>query len=505
MEESGKDIIGCPKEVFDEIKRYVNIVSSISSPQPDVLNEKYINNFVKNIYRTKIVPIVCEDMYEFVRKDGKTQSLHSYMIKYVLEQLNLEQLKLTMTEDELKSIIQDRYYGISLLKSIAKNDKAVIKLLYDSVAYAEEEKVKICDGIRLKTEVREFLKAGNFPLIVTTNCFPIIESELEGYVSRWNRVDDKQDSIPTNCIFHLFGEADSSDGECWGHDDRRRLNFIKSSLSNDYSLSALKAEMKNKVFFILGNDCPDWLFRFILLPLCDNLYDSTSHHYGSDKTRKEEPSLTQFLLEAQFEKENELNTFLGKVTEKLKEMSTPKYEYDYFISHNNKDNTIANEFAKLLKSKNKRVWIDEYIDDVYHWDQILEAIQKSEKFLLFITENYLEQLKKENEYKKLIKPETEICSRTKLDFDVKTCGFLTTEKQLSGLQVELILTQLFYNKHKTKNNNYPMPIAVSPVSLGQIDFDLFPNVLCDATITVTQYDPNDSEGFNLLKEKANTQ
>ena len=50
-----------------------------------------------------------------------------------------------------------------------------------------------------------------------------------------------------------------------------------------------------------------------------------------------------------------------------------------------------------------------------------------------------------------------------------------------------------------------MPIAVSPVSLGQIDFDLFPNVLCDATITVTQYDPNDSEGFNLLKEKANTQ
>lgn len=498
------------KIVFERITNPEDqLVEICDSSLPQAITDKQINIFVKDIIpknggESLIVPIVCEDMFEFVQKDKngeiQIQSLHSHMVEYVLNELKGLGTTLKMTNEELEAIIQDRYYGTSLLKRIAKQE--ICDFLYDSVIEIDNETETIRDGIRLNPAVREFLLAGNFPLIVTTNCFDIIENELgKGYESIWNEISQKKD-VSAKCVFHLFGQAASGDGEKWGHDDQRRLRFIQSSLTNDYSLSSLKTKLENKKLFVLGNDCPDWLFRFMLLPLCDKLYKNISHYYSSAETRKEEPSLDEFLRDTKFVKATQLEAFLGKVTEKLKKKSVQKYEYDYFISHNSMNDEIAKTFADLLRDKGKKVWIDDKnLRQGYYWDQILDGIKKSRKFLLFITNDYLKQLGTNNYYKKLIDRNADTSKWTNIDFSKECCSFLTKEWSFTGLQVELVMTQLFFNRFKTKNDVYSVPVLVSLKGIDNAE-DLLPKELyAQDKIQFLQYDPDNPADFDLMEDE----
>ena len=106
-----------------------------------------------------IIPVVCDDMFEYVNpKNGCSTSIN----EFVCDVLGVEE-----NSKLYKSIRNNFYYGMSLSKEKASG-------IYNAIEKAVNDK-----QIRLKECVREFLVKGDFPLIVTTFAFPIIEKCIE--------------------------------------------------------------------------------------------------------------------------------------------------------------------------------------------------------------------------------------------------------------------------------------------------------------------------------------
>ena len=259
-------------------------------------NTDEIARDIKVLLRNEsLIPVICDDMYEYENpQTHERQSLHSYMVEKVIDKFIRKGKNIEMSERELNSIVNEGYYGLSLLQARLSCD--IYKELYNSVIDDEN----IYDGITLKNEVREFLEESKCPLIITTCCFPIIEKELTlCYKSYWCELETKNDKqLPDSCVYHLFGKAKLSNSN-WGYNDKQLLRFLRSAYSSDYALSNLTAangrSNSRKTLLILGNDSPDWLFRFILTPIYGgDVYDDGIGYYISDEGRVEDESLNLF-------------------------------------------------------------------------------------------------------------------------------------------------------------------------------------------------------------------
>ena len=112
----------------------------------------------------RIVPIVCDDMFEYVKSEEDAPISLKEFISVSLEPDDYSELY-----DTLKN---KYYYGISQYEM--KNEDNYSSFIYNTV------KGGVDNGrIRLKECVREFLVKGKFPLIITTFAFPVIETCLE--------------------------------------------------------------------------------------------------------------------------------------------------------------------------------------------------------------------------------------------------------------------------------------------------------------------------------------
>ena len=251
---------------IERIKNKITIAEKNNSASESNTDE--IVRDIKMLLRNEsLIPVICEDMYEYENlQTHERQSLHSYLVERVIDKFVRKGKNIELSELELDSIVNEGYYGLSLLQARLGCD--IYKELYNSVIDEEN----IYDGITLKKEVREFLEESKFPLIITTCCFPILEKELTlCYKSYWCELETKNDKqLPVPCVYHLFGKAKLSNSN-WGYNDKQLLRFLRSAYSSDYALSNLTAVIgrsnSRKTLLILGNDSPDWLFRFILTPI----------------------------------------------------------------------------------------------------------------------------------------------------------------------------------------------------------------------------------------------
>lgn len=444
---------------IERIKEKISI-SDQDSRALDYNTEEIVRDIKVLLRNESLIPVICEDMYEYENpQTHERQSLHSYMVEKVIDKFVRKGKNIKLTEKELYSVVNEGYYGLSLLQSKIGSD--IYKELHNSIINDDDS---VYDGITLKKEVKEFLIESKFPLIITTCCFPILEKELTlCYKSYWCELETKNDKqLPYPCVYHLFGKAKLSNSN-WGYNDKQLLRFLRSAYSSDYALSNLTAEISRsnsrKTLLILGNDSPDWLFRFILTPIYGgDVYDDGIGYYISDEGRTEDESLNLFLRDIKFEKESQLIEVLKSVTEIIKNTnaivpSNQDLEYDFFVAHAGDNKETAEKIVKILRTHGLKVWVDyENIKDGLYWQRIIDALKKSSCFLPLVTEIYIQKNKKIDK----VEAALEQTGISEVTLCMDECVRL--EKYLEGVQIELLLAEKWLKG--IKKDPYSIPVIL---------------------------------------------
>lgn len=445
------------ESVINRLKDKISIVQSDYSYS---MNIDEIVSTIKVLHSQRLlVPVICEDMYEFVDPEThECRSLHSYIVEKVINRNYRKGKRLEMTLEELDDIVENGYFGLSLLQT--KIGTNTFRDIYSSVV---DEDDNIRKGICLKREVKDFLIAGNFPLIITTNCFPIIENELRNYCSYWNEIEKKNDdNIPDNCVYHIFGRAKLQDSN-WGYNEKQILRFLQSAHSSDYAMKNLMTVIENnnsrQTLMILGNDSPDWLFRFILSPIYGrDLYDDGIGYYINEEHRADDRNLTYFLKEIKFTKESQLIEVLNKLTQKIIRVKSSvkcghEKMYDFFVSHASEDEGSVRELVIKLRENGLNVWVDyEAIKDGLYWQRIIDALKDSAYFIPFVTENYI---KKTCNKKTLIELLAQMGIK---DISLNSDEARDVNKYLEGVQVELLLASKWLEQNP--RDGYSIPVIL---------------------------------------------
>lgn len=450
------------------VKKRIESVVHIQQ-QNDVVSFNTIPDSIKRIRRLiaheTLVPVVCEDMFIYKNDEtGEVQSLHSYIVETIILRYYERGVTLVFSEREIDDLLSDCYYGIGLLRSKIGHD--IYEDIYDAIIDDEDN---LISGVDVKPEVKEFLIAARFPLIITTTCFPILENIITGYTSYYNHIEERNDQpLPSKCIYHIFGEAKIEDPN-WGYDDKLLLMFLKSSFSSEYSLKNLNLAIKSgtgrKTLMILGNSAPDWLFRFIITPIYGgNIYDNVKGLYMSMDNRDEDGGLNQFLKDIKFDKESQLIDVLSSVTKAIQTQTSNKVisigssKYDFFISHASEDTEEVRALVNHLRDRGLRVWVDyENLKDGRYWDRIIQALDQSRFFLPFITEKFILKNKKQKDL------ETILLSADIHNIELDSSLCIRMESVLDGVQIELLMAQ----KQLTikKSDPYSIPIILSGSTL----------------------------------------
>ena len=460
--------------IIERIREKVTIVERHDPTNNGI--EKIISDVSRLITRKTLVPVICEDMYEYQDPSTKErQSLHSYIVERIIDEIYKEgKCELKMTETELKDIVNEGYYGISLLQSIYGENvyDKIVRLIMD-------DENNINDGICVKDEVLSFLLTCDCPLIITTNCFPILEKYLsDKYESFWNEQEERDDiekgetdnidkemlgkrrQLPDKCIYHIFGEA-KFDNSNWGYNDRQILKYLRLTYS-DYRIPELKrriTENPRKTLLFLGNDCPDWLFRFILTPIYGgDVYDDGKGYYMSSDCSNDNCSLNHFLRDIQFDRESELIKVLREVTSKKNALKTTpstyhNKKYDFFVAHASDNKEEVKKMVSRMREHGLKVWVDyENIKDGQYWQRIIDGLKESAYFMPYITEEYI---LKNRDNKKVFNAFKEL-HIDGISFDMEEC--LKLENYLHGVQIELLLANRWFENMNDKRALYSIPV-----------------------------------------------
>ncbi len=453
---------------IDRIRENVAIIDDNSLTESDIhdtierINELHSEN--------ALIPIICEDMYEYVNQaTGEKQSLQSYIVENVIKKHSKQNKKIELTETELNDIINGGYYGLSLLKE--KIGRDIYMDIYGSVV----TNGNIRSGITLKEDVKNFLNASHFPLIITTNCFRIIENDLDDdYSSVWYLPNKQNGSKLSNkTVYHLFGQAKLGDYK-WGHNEMEILGILKSLFSKDYTpinLTEQIAKNGKKLLLILGNNTPDWLFRFIISPIYGTAADrSKSGYYFDNKHNSISKQLELCLHDFNFDTEIKITEILKGATEAIKSKSIPmdlsghKKEFDFFLSHSSEDNTLAEKLKELLERKGLKVWYDKKENiDGHYWDKIIDGIKNSAYFIPLVTGSFIKKTESGTIWKELL---TKYDNRY-LPLDSEEAGAL--ESHLDGVMIELLLADSW--REEQHINVFSIPMILKGAEFAELPLD----------------------------------
>lgn len=441
--------------LIERVRQKVRIISE--SEGPGQCTDEIVRMIKRLCSRHVLVPVICEDMYEFSNSETcECLPLHSYMVESVISRCGKV---LKMTEKDLDDIVNGGYYGMSLLES--KMGRDIFEDLFNSVI---DEDNRLYEGVGLKKEVVDFLKVCDFPLIITTCCFPILEKELGGqYRSYWRELEVKNDApLPEKCIYHIMGEA-RPENPNWGYNDKQLLRFLRSAYS-DYPLKNLTSiigrNSSRQTLLILGNNAPDWLFRFILTPIYGgDVYDDNKGYYMSEDGHNENGGLNQFLQDIKFEKEYQLLNVLKNVTARIRNAAdnvkqVDGEKFDFFVAHASEDEETVRKLVARLRSEGLRVWVDyENIRDGHYWQRIVDAINESTYFMPFVTEAYI----KKTADKKTVQEKLETIDLS--DVLMEWERWREFAESLDGVQVELLIAAKLCRERS--RDIYSLPVVLT--------------------------------------------
>lgn len=369
------------------------VTTSVNCP------EIYYENVGRKIkmYSPIIVPIVCDDMFEYFTIKGRMMTIG----EFICDRFDIE-------GEVADSIKNKLYYGISLLEQKENDD-------YSYLLYSEIEKEFKSGNIRLRESVKEFLKNGRFSVIVTTFGFPVIENALStiGYTDKWFNPRHRND-IPfvkdkdSRVVYHIFGG-----NECgsWVYNEQTMLTFIHALHSEDYGAKNLSnylrgiGENDTKRPLVLGSSLPDWLFRFFMYPMYGDKLNKANGYWLS--LSEIEKGLDLFLKRNQYKgqvnlRENQRVDFiLSEATlpeagndnnKKLQDVFTKQNAFISYKRVDGKTPEVVKRIAELLMNQGYDIWIDtQKVQDGGnpYWANIKKAIKDCNIFVPLITTSYL--------------------------------------------------------------------------------------------------------------------
>lgn len=358
-----------------------------------------ISDMVKK--RNSIVPIIGDDVLVYKEKDS---SIEIPFQEFILQEFQKKYPHIETSEADVISMKERGYYGLSLMSQYYER-----RFLDDFMDFVNENR----SYIKLKDEVIDFLVTFNFPIIITTVCFDIIEQQLrsrvEDYKSIWYKLNKENSTLPSRCVYHIFGQA--KDGAKWVSDEDLLLTFLLSHNHKEYGATGLTDFLKEneKKLFVLGCNLPNWLFRFLWQPTqvgrISNL--KTTQGYWINK-EKPEDSFENFLKKKNFSADEQVKEILVDATKLLQEELQREAEermaligaeehFDVFISYASEDRHIANAIFEALKDINVKAWFDdrgkgEITPGSPYWEKIKNGIKHSAHFMPIITGNWMHKL-----------------------------------------------------------------------------------------------------------------
>lgn len=366
-----------------------------SGNSPQIYYEKVGRNIKMN--SNIIVPIICDDVFEYDAKGGKTITIG----EFICDRLDLE-------DEVADTIKKNLYFGISLLEQ--KEDEN-----FSNCLYSEIEKAFKSGHIRLRESVKEFLKNGRFPVIVTTFGFPVIENDLSmsGYMPIWFNPKNRNDNPfvykkNSRVVYHIFGGKECSS---WVYNEQTMLIFVHALHSEDYGAKNLSNYLRGKGGndtkrpLVLGSSLPDWLFRFFMYPMYGDKFNEANGYWLS--LSEIEKGLDLFLKRNQYKgqvnlRENQrVDSILSEATlyENGVEDLLPQSDMTkqrVFISYKRvegKTPEVVKRIAELLEYQGYVIWIDTAkVQDGGnpYWANIKRAIKACDLFVPLITTRYLD-------------------------------------------------------------------------------------------------------------------
>lgn len=446
----------------------VDIRESYDNKRTDI--EELVEDIKELILDKKLVPVICEDMFEYINPaTGERQSLQSFIVEHIITE---EPLPVKYTETEIQYMLTQGYSGMRLL--YRKYGRKLFEHVYNCV-YDKNRNVR--EGITLKPEVIEFLKKGKFPLIITTNCFKIIEKILGEYTTMEYKPNSGNDeTIVGNCVFHIMGES-KKNYPC-GIEEHQILKILNGLYSTDHEPKNLKTYLENnqdrRTLFILGNNTPDWLFRFILFRMFStDLYDEGNGFYLNDKKTKDE-HLEKFLEDISFREETEMFEVLEKVTSRLPSTSSPQIEiighnkrWDFFLSYASEDKDCALQLKGILEAHGLKVWYDESnIKDGAYWQRIIDGIENSAIFLPLISASYIKKVTPKKRRMQALKKH----GLETLFHNSDQCLLVNKDEEIpiSGVQIELLLAESQYGNQEVPS----IPVIMSDEIIETFHMDI---------------------------------
>lgn len=358
-----------------------------------------ITDMVKK--RSTMVPIIGDDT--IVYKEKGTDEEIPFQV-FILKEFQKKYPYVEVSDVDLVSMKERGYYGLSLMSQYYER-----RFLDDFMDFVNENR----SCIKLKDEVLDFLVTFNFPIIITTVCFDIIEQQLRGkiedYKSIWYKLNKENGTLPSRCVYHIFGQA--KDGAKWVSDEDLLLTFLLSHNHKEFGATGLTDFLKEneKKLFVLGCNLPNWLFRFIWQPTqvgrTSNL--KTTQGYWINK-EKPEDSFENFLKKKNFSADEQVKKILVDATKLLQEELQKEAEernsqidaedhFDVFISYASEDRQVATAIFEVLKNMNVKAWFDdrgkgEITPGSPYWEKIKNGIKHSTHFMPIITGNWMHKL-----------------------------------------------------------------------------------------------------------------
>lgn len=351
--------------------------------------------------RGTIVPIIGDDTIVYKEKEtGKETPFQ----EFIVQKFQQKHPHVEVSDEVLSSMKERGYYGLSLLSQYYQG-----RFLDEFMEFVRTNQ----SCIQLRQEVSDFLATFNFPIIITTLCFDIIERQLEGkiegYKSIWYKLKQNNSALPTRCVYHIFGQAEY--GSKWVSDEDLLLTFLLSHNSHDYGAKGLTNYLKEneKKLFVLGCNLPNWLFRFLWQPTQAESISSlkTTQGYWIHKEKPEE-SFENFLRKKNFSADEQVRDILVKATQLLQEeqkretetrerMMDAEEQFDVFISYASEDRPIATSIFEALRNMNVKAWFDdrgkgEITPGHPYWQKIENGIKRSAHFMPIITGKWMEKM-----------------------------------------------------------------------------------------------------------------
>ncbi|MBO5180739.1 MAG: toll/interleukin-1 receptor domain-containing protein [Paraprevotella sp.] len=444
--------------------------------------------------RNKIIPIVGDDCFVGSIDNEERQIL------VPLQQWIAEELLGDDSSSEIKcKVHSEGYRGLDILfeeyKRINKEDSYFD---YKNAVISIVEKGIESNRLFLRSDVKDFLLAGKFEVIVTTCPYCILEKELMRsgrpyHVSSFAPISIQNESkseaiLELPSIYQLFGDCE---GEFVGGEEDL-LKFLhhlnQTDTEKGFGASQLVKYIKDKDFDNKGmgllmpigcNNLPNWLFRFLWYPFsyeCLKSNDRNSqggiwHKHCADECfysflrkyrfktfsgpieifRNENIIGDSILVALTKEFKKQEKEFQEYASERLQIQWKDSCDWDFFISYASEDKVVAKMVYDILTNEcGKKVWMDKrgrvnWGDE--YWKIIQHGIDHSQKFVFIITEAYLRKAIDKNH---------------KYDFGIAPTGVYQ--------ELELI-KRYFLRKKLDMVHGYSYPLIVDGTKVTYTDYN----------------------------------